>query len=468
LIFKASDFQSILPSADIIGITDLSVDLKPFYDSRAEPQGGLFIALKGENFDGHSFVEKLNPDKTMGILVSKDFKVPSKLEKKLVIKVDDTLLALQQMASWVRKKKNPKLIGITGSNGKSTTKEFATTLVSSQYETLSPKGSFNNHFGVPFTLLELENQKAAVIEMGMNHPGEIKTLVQIADPDCVVVTTVGRAHLEHLGSIEGVAKAKEEIYEFSKKETVRVFNLDNPFTKRMFEKYRRNSSTLTFSSVDPGADVHFKETVSRIDFLGLKGKIGSDMGEVQVPVFGRHNITNLMAASACALGIGIRSNDIWGMLPKCSGIWGRGQSVKLASGATAIFDAYNANPDSFKALFENVARMKHDGKLFGVFGEMLEMGEEKNQLHFELGRQASDLPFETIIFQGGEGESFSAGLKAGGFSKKLVLSDTYKNNLAIEIASVLKPGDIILIKGSRGNKLERILVDLSPVDFVSK
>ncbi|MCB0394796.1 MAG: UDP-N-acetylmuramoylalanyl-D-glutamyl-2, 6-diaminopimelate--D-alanyl-D-alanine ligase, partial [Bdellovibrionales bacterium] len=195
---------------------------------------------------------------------------------------------------------------------------------------------------------------------------------------------------------------------------------------------------------------------------------GNEVGEAQISVFGRQNLYNVAAAAACALGIGMRSLDIWKALPSCKGLWGRGQVVPLASGASAIFDAYNANPDSYQVLFENIGRTQSKGKIFGIFGEMLEMGDQSEKLHFELGELAAKIPFEAVYFLGTSSEHFKEGMLHKGFRKNLMISNTYEKSLAIKIADMLKPGDIVLIKGSRGNRLEQAFEALNPVDIPNK
>jgi UDP-N-acetylmuramoyl-tripeptide--D-alanyl-D-alanine ligase len=297
----------------------------------------------------------------------------------------------------------------------------------------------------------------AIQEMGMNHKGEIAELVKIADPDVACVTTVGRAHLEFMGSLEAVADAKEEIYKFSRPSAVRVFNLDNPFTKAMLSRAPAGSRALGFSSFDSKADVHLKERLSTLDFMDISGSIGGEPGEARVEVFGRQNVINLMAAAAMALAVGVEPDRIWSGLKKCKTTWGRNQILKSDSGARIIFDAYNANPDSMEALIDNVARLSIPGRRFAVIGEMLEMGSHSEAVHEEVGRELAKGDYEGIWYIGSQGESFGRGLRDGGWKKKPMITAAYDEEVAARLGSMLQNGDVVLVKGSRGMKLERVL-----------
>lgn len=433
-------------------------------DSRNICQGQVYIALVGENFNGHDFILSAIENGAKGIVASEPWE---HVEGVVDFQVPDTLDALQGLAKYLRKYINPKTVGITGSNGKSSTKEFLKSILSQYGKTVSPKNSFNNHVGVPLTLLEIERDtEYCVVEMGMNHLKEISALAQIADPDVVVVTNVGRAHLEGLGSIDNVALAKKEIYEECPN-AVRVFNLDNLFTRGMYDEFQSQGSILTFSNQED-ADIHFETTQWGMSGIEVQGKIGAEKGSALVPVFGVHNLENLMAAAACALGVGLKPNEIWKSLPKCKGLWGRNQVVKLKNGATALFDGYNANPESFDTLIGNFEKINLPGRVFIVTGEMLEMGASACELHFELGKLLTRIPFEGVFAIGEHSKDVERGLRSSGFQKTVVIADTYKKEIAVEILNVLQPEDTVLVKGSRGNRLEKLIVDLQPVEFSEK
>lgn len=437
-------------------------------DSRKVTPGCLFIAIKGENFDGHNFLEQAITSGARGIVVRSDKKdmiqkIPAGVT---VVVVPDTLRALQDFANFWRRKFRIKVAGITGSNGKTSTKNFASTLIESKFKVLSTTGNLNNHIGVPLTLLGIKpDHKVAVVEMGMNHAGEIQRLAEIAEPDVSVVTTVGHAHIEFFGSVQGIARAKEEIYLHSSSEAVRVFNLDNPHTLEMMG--RTKGQILTFSAYQPGADVCLRDVMSRIDYTEVRGTIAGEPGQARVPIFGRQNVHNLMAASCVALALGVEPDLIWESMSRCEGGWGRNQLLQLDSGATVVFDGYKSDPESAAALIENFSRLNVSGKRILIAADMLELGEFSPGCHEELGKLSGKSGFDLIWFYGAQAASFERGLQSQKFSKKLYITDTYEEKLASEIASVLKPGDVVLIKGSRGMKLERVVESMGARNFDS-
>ena len=332
------------------------------------------------------------------------------------------------------------------------------------------QGSFNNHWGVPFSLLDLEkNHEIAVIEMGMNHKGEITELVKIAEPDVVVCTMVGRAHIEFFGTQDKIAEAKQEIYLHSSPQSTAIFNLDNPFTKIMWEQEKQKNPKrpmLVFSETEK-ADVQLKLFSVSFEGLQLKGQIAGVPGDVFVPIFGKHNVTNLLTAASLALAAGLKPQQIWQGLKNCQSHWGRNQKVKLKSDAIALFDAYNANPDSMEALLENVKSISAPRKI-GVFGQMRELGNLSQAFHEKLGQQVGLSGFKKIFFYGEDVESFKKGLVASGFNGPAFLERDFDESLAAQLSSDIQKNDFLVFKASRGLKLERMLLACSPLDFEEK
>lgn len=442
-------------------------------DTRKDLTGQLFIALKGEAYDAHNYLDKAVAAGASALLVHE---LPVAFEalkdKVTILKVEDTLKALQNLGTWARRQFKGPVIGITGSNGKTTTKEFTAALIGTCKSVHFNKGSFNNHWGVPFTLLQLDPSKeVAVVEMGMNHYGEITDLVHIAEPDVVVCTMVGRAHIEHFGTIEGIAKAKYEIYEAASEKTIRAFNLDNVHTQKMMsdEALRWGADAakkfISFSAQNEQAKVFMKIDAMSMRSLKLSGKIDGISGAVEVPVFGEQNLTNLMAAAALAKAVGLTGEQIWKGLAACRTNWGRNQLLELQSGAEMIFDGYNANPDSMKALLDNVRLIKNGGKKIGVFGEMLEMGDLSNQLHLELGSWVGSTGFERVYFIGKPSASFQKGLEQAGYKGYSNVKEVFDDTMAQDLVQNLKSQDVIVVKGSRGMKLERFVLPCQPKDF---
>ena len=440
-------------------------------DTRIDLTEKLFIALKGNLFDAHDFLDTAASQGAGLLIVHRlDQKFENLKDKVSIILVDDTLKALQDFSREYRQTLKTKIIGITGSNGKTTTKEFAAQILNEYKKTHFNKGSFNNHWGVPMTLLQIpQDAELAILEMGMNHAGEISQLVKIANPDVVVCTMVGRAHIEFFGSIQKIAAAKSEIYMDSREDCIRVFNQDQDLTFDMMypvsKKYPA-SRMLSFSSKNKDCDVYFK--IDEVDSKGLKisGQIGSHAGSAEVPIFGQHNLVNLMAAANLAYAVGMPAHKIWKALLLCKSTWGRNQFIQTHIGVQVLFDGYNANPDSMKALLENIPLVKTTGKKIGVFGQMKELGSQAQEMHFELGKSVALSGFDHVYFIGQDFESFEKGLISSRFQNYVVAADLTEI-MGQSFINRLKPGDFVVIKGSRGAKTERFVELCDPRDWVS-
>lgn len=426
-------------------------------DTREDLNGKLFVALKGDRFDAHDFVpQAINAGASAVLVHSLKAEWKEFAEKVAFIKVADTLTGLQAFARHWRKKHAFKVIGITGSNGKTSTKEFTYALLKNHFACHKPKGSFNNHWGVPLTILDAgPEQTHLILEMGMSKSGELWRLCQLAEPDIVVCTTVGRAHTGELGSQENVAKAKEEIYVACPK-AVHVFNMDNEWTMRM--QTRSQSTQIKFSSFKPDFDIHLRAQRMTWDGLDILGHIKKTEGQTWVKILGRHNVVNLMASSGLALACGLQPQQIWEGLGQIhENAWGRNQMVPLNNGARVLFDAYNANPDSVLALVKNIYEMEVKGRKFLVLGDMKQQGAFAKQVHEETGERAAGIQAEGVWFVGEHAADFWRGYEkvrkpAHKFSSPKVDQDT-----AAQFLSLLKEGDLVAIKGSRGMELEHVL-----------
>ena len=468
-------------------------------DTREDLKGQLFVALKGESYDAHEFLEHALEKGAIALLVncetfdSEALATLLKVQPSLgVITIDDPLKGLQKLAKAWRKQCGFKVIAISGSNGKTTTKEFLKTFLSKRHQVVASPKSFNNHLGVPLSLLMGGPEtEFAVIEMGMNHSGELAELCKMAEPDLTLVTMVGQSHIGNLGSIEAIAKEKAAIYE-SSPGSIKVFNEDNEHTLNMllqarqfgtaqkdglkklslrqfffWNSFKKNSQDngrvkkiWTFSSQKTSADVFMRVKTLNLHGLEISGHVGGQEFSANVPVFGGHNISNLMSASCLALACGLKAEDIIAALPECKTTWGRNEYIELKNGASVIFDAYNANFESTSSLIDNLLKVGVKGKKYAVFGQMLELGHESGALHRKLGQRVAGAGFERVWFLGSEKEAFEEGLRDGGFQKKIVVSNTYKEELARDVGSMLHSGDVVVIKGSRGMRLERVLETL--------
>lgn len=474
------------------GLTDVGLE-GVGTDTRADLNGRVFIALVGDAHDAHNYLAQAIEKNARALIIHRDLTADERTALELsalksghgvaVIRVPDTLKALQDLARHWRHKCRALFFGITGTNGKTSTKEFAAAMIGSKLKVQWSKGSFNNHWGVPLSILSVEpSHDIAVIEMGMNHPGELKLLSKIVDADVVVCTMVGRGHLEGVGSIEGAALAKAEIYEFAPMGATFIFNLDNPHTLQMRNRFLSGDDgakrrSLSFS--ETSGDVSLKVTRMTADALEVSGQVRGVEGSAVIPVFGSHNVTNLMAASALALAAGLTPKEVWAALPLCRSAWGRNQWVKLASGARCLFDGYNANPESMGAALENTRLLEGFGSKRAILGEMRELGDHALALHEELGRRARESGLNDVLFFGPSAKAFTRGFAAAGGlpaaaglpatgGAQLHASETLDLESVRAFCSRLGASDYVLIKGSRGMSLEKALHELSPLDFAEK
>ena len=441
-------------------------------DTRRDLNQKIFIALSGDQYDANNYLDKAVEAGAGLLIVSQIRPEFEHLKNKVsLILVDDTLLALQNFATEYRKTLDTKIIAITGSNGKTTTKEFTAVMLNQYKLTHFNQGSFNNHWGVPLTLLEINSDhEMAVIEMGMNHAGEITRLVEIAKPNYVVCTMVGRAHIEFFGTEKKIAEAKQEIYMASDENTVRIYNQDQDLTFDMMYPSAKKfpaGRMLSFSEKNKEADVYFKLESTNQDGLKIHGQIGTVLGIAEVPIFGEHNLVNLMAAATICYAVGMKPENIWHSLVHCKSAWGRNQFIKAKNNIDILFDGYNANPDSMQALVKNVSQLKVKNRKIGVFGQMRELGHHSPSLHQELGFSVGHEKFDFIFFIGEDFKNFELGLKKSQFTKYQLDSDL-TTALQEYFLNFIQPEDFIFIKGSRGIETERFVKLCSPIDWTAK
>ncbi len=435
-------------------------DLKNFSevstDTRSLKAGALFIPLRGENFNGDLFAEKALELGAAVSLVS-DRSIFESLEKKYkkrIVYVEDALKSFQSLAKSWQNEVAPKVIAITGSNGKTTSKFFTAQMLESFFKVCYSPKSFNNEVGVPVTQALLKKDDEVLIaEVGTNAKGEIQELTKLIEPEICVVTTVGASHLEGFGTVDNVAAEKSEIYK-SEKIKVGIFNLDNKWTKKMFEDFK--GEKIGFSTLDEKADVFLKPKQVDVDELKLTGHVLEYPVDVTCKVFGEHNAYNIMTALSVGLALEVSPQRLIEKIGDVETPWGRSQILETPYGAKLLFDGYNSNMQSMGALFDGVAPLIESGqKLHFILGEMLELGESTAAMHRELGLKAGALKPESILFIGPSSRHFEEGVRATKFSNSLVISRAYDESLAIDIRNVLDPKSTVVVKGSRGMKLER-------------
>jgi UDP-N-acetylmuramoyl-tripeptide--D-alanyl-D-alanine ligase len=419
-------------------------------DSRTLEPGDCFVALRGERFDGHDFAADAVARGAGALMVSRDVAASPAPSPAVVLLVGDTTLALQDLARDVRRRSGAKVVAITGSAGKTTTKEVAAELLSSRYRVFRNKGNLNNHIGLPLSLIELRSRpEIAVVELGMNHPGEIRTLVGIAEPDVRVWTNVGDAHLGFFASADAIADAKAEILEGADEDDVLVANANDPRVMSRAEWFL--GRVLTFG-IDVDADV----SATRVEHRGLAGmsaelRTSSGTATLTTPLLGRGNLSNVLAATAVALHFGIPVSQIVETASRLRPATHRGELLRLPGGITLIDDSYNSSPAALALALDTVAAATGCARKIAVLGEMLELGEHADALHRESGRRAAAAGLALLIAVGGApARALAEAAAAAGLASDAVVSVATKDEAADAALARIRPGDLVLVKGSRG------------------
>ncbi|MBW2092160.1 MAG: UDP-N-acetylmuramoyl-tripeptide--D-alanyl-D-alanine ligase [Deltaproteobacteria bacterium] len=421
-------------------------------DTRNIKCGDLFVALKGERFDGHDFLRQAFDKGAVAAVVDRR----EGLRGRILLPVTNTLQALGDLAAYVRRRQPLKVVAITGSNGKTTTREMTVRILRQKFNVLAAKANFNNLVGLPLTLLNLRPEhQVAVLEMGMNKFGEISRLTEIADPDVGLVTSVSPVHLEGVGSLEGVAQAKGELYAGLKNGAKAVVNLDDPFVTQIADTFQGSRLTFGFSRL---ADVR----VQNIKYQGLKGLsfkmlTSKEAVTIKLPLYGRHNIINALAAAAVSMTLGLTSVQIRDALADMKPFPGRLELKKLPGPVYLLDDTYNANPVSVKAALNVLSRLKGRGRMIAVLGDMLELGSETEPAHARIGQEAAEMGLDLLVGVGPFAEIMVRAAGKCGLSPNKLNWFEDQMQAAIWLKSRLRPLDRVLFKGSRGMHLETIV-----------
>jgi UDP-N-acetylmuramoyl-tripeptide--D-alanyl-D-alanine ligase len=427
-------------------------------DSRTVQPGELFLAVKGEHLDGHNFVEQALSRGAIAAVVRKD-QLARYPNPAALLAVDDTLVALQTLATAVRKIWGKTAIGITGSMGKTTTKEAMAHLLAVKYRVHHTKGNFNNHFGLPLGLLTLEPEyDLTVVEMGMSHQGEIAALARIALPNEAVITNVAPVHLESFDSIAGIARAKYELIEALPHGGIAVLNGDDEYVCQFGRDFK--GKVVTFG-IKPtacgGAGVPADVRAENIEVLGPEGtRFDLVVQEVRQPVqsllLGKHNVYNVLAAAAIALEHGIIPSEIAATLPSLQAADKRGQVVQLGN-ITVLYDCYNSSPKALMAAVDTLAAMPARRRIV-VAGEMLELGTTGEQLHRESGQYIAGSKLDILLGVRGLAKPLVEAASEAGMTAEFVATPEEAGEW---LARETREGDVVLLKASRGVKLEKAL-----------
>jgi UDP-N-acetylmuramoyl-tripeptide--D-alanyl-D-alanine ligase len=419
-------------------------------DSRTIQPGELFFAVKGERMDGHDFVSQALEKGAAAAVIRKD-QLARYTAKTRLMRVDDTLVALQTLASAVRRLWAKPLIGVTGSTGKTTTKEAIAHVLSTRFRVLKSEGNFNNHFGLPLMLLKIEPEHdLAVIEMGMSHAGEIAALAKIAQPEIGVVTNVAPVHLEFFDSVAGIARAKYELIEALPAGGVAVLNGDDEYVSQFGRDFR---GKVVLYGLRATADVRAENLQPR----GSEGSnfdvvVGSCRERAVLHLVGTHNIYNALAAVAVGLERGMNPSEAVAALASLTPADKRGQVVKLGN-ITAINDCYNCNPKALEAMVDALAAMPAKRRIV-VAGAMLELGPAGDDLHRQAGRYIASKKIDFLLGVQGQAQQMVEAARQAGMQAEFVVAPEEAGEW---LARESRDGDVVLMKASRGVKLERAL-----------
>jgi UDP-N-acetylmuramoyl-tripeptide--D-alanyl-D-alanine ligase len=419
-------------------------------DSRTIKKGELFVALRGENFDGHKFVEEVAKSGAAGAIV--DLKWKGKVPNSFAtIRTDDTLLAYQNLAANYRKSLPIKVLAITGSNGKTSTKDFAASVLGRKFRVTKTQGNFNNQVGLPRTILEANSDhEVGVWELGMNHPGEIAALAKIAAPDAVIITNIGVAHIEFMGSREAIAKEKGALAEAVDPSGTVILNADDSFSKKIAERTRAD---VIFAGTNDGTirAIDIQQSADGSEFTIIEG---AHRCRAQLPVPGIHMVQNALLAVAAGRAFGLSLEDAAAGLAGTPLTKARLQ-IKEINGVQFLDDSYNANPDSMKAALQTLVELEADGKRIAVLGEMRELGNETQRGHKEVGEAAASFGIDHLIGIGEMGAVIARAAQKAGLASSDAVGSTAE--AAERLIEIVDPGDLVLIKGSRLARTEEVI-----------
>jgi UDP-N-acetylmuramoyl-tripeptide--D-alanyl-D-alanine ligase len=425
-------------------------------DSRTVAPGELFFAVRGEKFDGHDFVASAVERGAIAAVVSRArvSTLPDAVLSIPLLIAEDTLVALQSLAAHVRRQWGRRVVAVTGSAGKTTTKEAIAAALGAKFNVLKSQGNLNNAFGLPLQLLRLEPEhEYAVIEMGMNHLGEIAALARIAAPDWGVVTNVGTAHIENFTEGQaGIARAKFELVAALPANGVAFLNCSDPYVSQFGRDFQ---GRVVYFGDGPCANPQILETTEDTAGLHLRYRAGDHEGAFTLRLLGAHNASNAMAGLAVALEAGVELNAAVSALESLTPGSKRGEIIEIA-GATILNDSYNSNPEALRSMIHTLAARPAQRRIL-VAGEMLELGEHAQSLHAASGQAAAAAHLDLVVGVRGNAQHLAAAACWGGVAS-IFLPDA---QAAGEwLSSNLQPGDVVLIKGSRGVQLERAIETL--------
>jgi UDP-N-acetylmuramoyl-tripeptide--D-alanyl-D-alanine ligase len=430
-------------------------------DTRTIAPGDLFIAIRGERFDGHAFVEAALAAGACGVVASRPEAIDVAVGKgAIAIEVRDTTRALQDVARHVRRASGARVVAITGSAGKTTTKEVTAALLAGRYRVFRNRGNLNNHIGLPLSLLELRTRpEVAVVELGMNHAGEIRTLVGIAEPEVRVWTNVSEVHAEFFASVDAIADAKAEIFEGASADSVLVANADDA---RVMARVPRFAGRLVTFGIEARADVSARE----VRDLGLDGteavvETAAGRAALRSPLLGRANLANVLAAIGVGLQFGVPLDELVLRARDLEPAAHRGDVLRLPGGVTVIDDSYNSNPAALRRALEVLRQESRAARRIAVLGEMLELGDRSRALHEECGAAAAGAGLSRLVTIGGAAaDAMARAAVRAGMAPDAVAHFPDVASALPSILAQVRSGDLVLVKGSRGIRTDTVVARL--------
>jgi UDP-N-acetylmuramoyl-tripeptide--D-alanyl-D-alanine ligase len=444
-------------------------------DTRSLRPGDLFLAIRGDRFDGHEFVEAALSKGAMGAIVLDSYNVSTLSQKRgsnrrvpFILGVNDTLFAYQRLAAYHRSKFTIPVVAVTGSNGKTTTKEMVASVMAHRWNILKTEGNLNNRLGVPQTLFRLNDRhQGAVIEMGVDHVGQTTCLCEMARPTIGIITNIGPDHLEFFGSMDVSAQAKAELLALLPTDGTTILNADDSYYDYLVARARCRVVSFGFSATADVRATHVKSDGRNgtIFHLHLPGKARRTVVHIQVQ--GAHNITNALAAGAVGTVMGFPGTVIAQGLSRFRPAAMRSQ-VLVSRGVKLIIDCYNANPASMKAAVELLAQAGENRRTIAVLGDMLELGPNAEPMHEEVGGFVARHDINYVVTCGVLGRSLARGAQQAGLDHARIIQVPDAQAAVAAVKAIVKPGDVVLVKASRGMRLELVADALRGIKRMAK
>jgi UDP-N-acetylmuramoyl-tripeptide--D-alanyl-D-alanine ligase len=457
--------EEVIKAIGAEAVEPLPAHLKAFpkisIDSRSIQPGEAFFAIKGQRFDGHDYLEEALRRGATVAVVAKTSRLEDSRRGCLLLRVPDTTKALQRLGSYVRQLWGRRLLAITGSMGKTTTKAFIATLLSQSFRVFQSPGNFNNEIGVPLSLLRLESHHDfAVLELGMNHPREIATLSRICTPDAAMITNVAPVHLEFFSDLDSIAEAKAEILEALGEGGEFFYNADDPKVRAIA---RRHRGTVLSFGFDESAQVRVaNDQFSSLSEMRFEIQTPDALLAAVVPFVGKHLLYDIVAAVAVASYYGLSSEEIEAGLTQLRSLPMRGETITLGE-ITIRDESYNSNPTAVECLLDTLFQVKGYKRTILVLGDMLELGRESPALHYRVGQSVSRLKPERLITVGDESKMIQLGATDNGLEEARCVHFEKATQAAEFLQDLLQAGDLVVVKGSRGIRMDQLVEALREV-----